>query len=70
MNAHGTGSEIDEASWIKLYVDLTGASESEARNTFMYVACQDAANPDDQREPLAGYAGAGVESKNGRFAIS
>jgi len=37
MNVAANDAELDEASLIKLYMDLTGVSESSARNVYMFV---------------------------------
>jgi hypothetical protein len=36
-----TNGEIDEADWIKDYMDLTGVTESQARSVFMFVGCKE-----------------------------
>src|SRR5262249_48565771 len=35
----GEKSLVDEKSLVKLYMELTGATESRARSVFMYVCC-------------------------------
>jgi hypothetical protein len=47
------GSEAREASLERLYMELTGASESAARNVFMHVCCEDVENGCPAREPGA-----------------
>jgi viroplasmin and RNaseH domain-containing protein len=37
MNAAANDGELDEASLVKLYMDLTGANESSARSVYMFV---------------------------------
>jgi hypothetical protein len=37
MNVAANDAELDEASLIKLYMDLTGVNESSARNVYMFV---------------------------------
>jgi hypothetical protein len=38
LRSTGVNGEVaDEASMVKLYMDLTGSTESQARNVFMYV---------------------------------
>ena len=37
MNIAANDAEWDEASLIKLYMDLTGVNESSARNVYMFV---------------------------------
>ena len=37
MNAAANDGELDEPSLVKLYMDLTGASEASARSVFMFV---------------------------------
>jgi hypothetical protein len=37
MNAAAKDGVLDEATLIKLYMDLTGASEASARNVYMFV---------------------------------
>jgi len=40
MNAAPDDGELDETSSIKLYMDLTGASESCARSVYMFVGIE------------------------------
>jgi hypothetical protein len=40
MNAAPNDGELDETSSIKLYMDLTGASESCARSVYMFVGSE------------------------------
>jgi hypothetical protein len=47
------GSEAREESLERLYMELTGASESAARNVFMHVCCEDVENGC----PAGGYNG-------------
>jgi hypothetical protein len=49
MNRASNG-EIDEASWIKTYMELSGATESQARSVFMYVGCREPAEVQDDDE--------------------
>lgn len=37
MNAAAKDGVLDEATLIKLYMDLTGASEASARNVYMFI---------------------------------
>jgi hypothetical protein len=37
MNAAANDGELDEASLVKLYMELTGANESSARSVYMFV---------------------------------
>jgi hypothetical protein len=37
MNANAKEGELDEASLVKLYMELTGAKESSARSVYMFV---------------------------------
>jgi hypothetical protein len=37
MNVAANDGELDEASLVKLYMDLTGANESSARSVYMFV---------------------------------
>jgi len=37
---HANG-QMDEESWVKSYMDLTGATEAQARSVFMYVGCHE-----------------------------
>jgi len=32
---------MDEQSWVRSYMDLTGATEAQARSVFMYVGCHE-----------------------------
>ena len=32
--------QLDEASLVKLYMDLTGSSEASARNVYMFIHCE------------------------------
>jgi hypothetical protein len=41
MNAARQNAEPNESSLVKLYMDLTGSSECQARNAFMYVCCRE-----------------------------
>ncbi len=47
MNVAANDAELDEASLIKVYMDLTGASESSARNVYMFVNREE-----DEEKPL------------------
>lgn len=31
----------NETAWMKAYMDLSGVTESQARNVYMYVGCRD-----------------------------
>jgi len=35
-----------ETAWIKAYMDLSGVTESQARNVYMYLGCSDAMKSD------------------------
>ena len=37
MNAAANDGELDEASLVKLYMELTGANESSARSVYMFI---------------------------------
>jgi hypothetical protein len=37
MNAAANDGELDEASLVKLYMELTGANEASARSVYMFV---------------------------------
>jgi hypothetical protein len=41
MKTAANDGEMDEASLIKLYMDLSGASETSARNVYMFVNRED-----------------------------
>jgi len=45
------GALMDEPSMVRLYMDLTGATESQARNVFMYI-CSEADEEMDSGEDL------------------
>lgn len=40
--------EIDQAAWVRAYMDLTGVTESEARSVFMYLGCKDTVSTGDE----------------------
>jgi hypothetical protein len=44
------GSENREESLVDLYAALTGASESEARNVYMFVECQEGEKMESEDE--------------------
>jgi hypothetical protein len=50
MGFYTKSGEIDEAAWIKTYMDLAGVTESAARSVFMYVACKETINTEDECE--------------------
>jgi hypothetical protein len=52
MNGHADGLAERELSLIRLYMDLTGASESSARSVFMSVCCQEG-EADDRGASIA-----------------
>ena len=45
MRGNFNGPAVNEPSLVRLYMELTGASESRARNVFMYVCCQEPGEP-------------------------
>ena len=54
MGFYTKSGEIDEAAWIKTYMDLAGVTESAARSVFMYVACKETMNTEDECENAVG----------------
>jgi len=53
MSSGFNGMPADERSLVRCYMDLTGVSESTARNVFMYVCCpeEDSTNLPDRVTP-------------------
>jgi hypothetical protein len=41
MSLRTETGDWDELAWIRLYADLSGTTEREARSVFMYVACKE-----------------------------
>jgi len=49
MSISKNGGQTDEASLLKLFMNITGSTESEARSVFMYVSSENGQQADCRR---------------------
>ena len=47
MNDPANSGECAEMKWIKSYMDLTGVTESQAHNVYIYVGCKETSKTED-----------------------